>query len=208
MTAARSRPPLPPTPPYSPAPSSTPAASARTASSVRAPAPKRRNPARGAKAVALVSSLAATIGVAGALERGTTTGSVLGAGATSAGASAVTDTTAASSSSSATASSPVTTYANGVFTGTAQPTKWGPIQVQVTIRSGRIVSVAEIVSPADRKSQNINQQAAPILESEAIAVQSAGLDAVSGATWTSRTYTASLQAALDQARAAVTTKAG
>jgi uncharacterized protein with FMN-binding domain len=158
------------------------------------PAAKRAHPARGAKVVALVSSIAATLGVAGALER-----SDRGSGSLRlADPAATTDTTTGS-----TATTPASSgLADGVFTGTAQPTKWGPIQVQVRVRSGRIVAVAEVQAPADRKSVRINQQAAPILESEAIASQSADLDAVSGATWTSRTYTASLQAALDQARTA------
>jgi uncharacterized protein with FMN-binding domain len=186
MTAPRDRSPLPPTPPYG-----APAAPAAPAP-VRAPARPRRNPARGAKAVALASSIAATLGLAGVLERTDDADPSPRVSAASSGTTAAAPTTRRNASG----------LADGVYAGTAQPTKWGPIQVQATIRSGRIVSVVEVLAPSDRKSIRINGQAAPILESEAIATQSADLDAVSGATWTSRTYTASLQAALDQARAA------
>jgi uncharacterized protein with FMN-binding domain len=160
--------------------------------------------------VALVSSVAATLGVAGALERGdAAVAPAAGASAeASLAASAASTDTTSGRSSTTTAVKAAITYGNGVYTGTAEPTKWGPLQVQVTIRSGRVVAVAEVVSPSDRRSQSINAQAAPMLERQAIAVQSADLDGVSGATWTSRTYTASLQAALDQARRAVTTTAG
>jgi uncharacterized protein with FMN-binding domain len=99
-------------------------------------------------------------------------------------------------------------YANGVFLGTAEGTEWGDVQVQVTISSGGIVDVEAVQYPTGRKSSSINNQAIPMLEAEAVASQSADLDVVSGATYTSRTYADSLQAALDQAALAATQEVG
>ena len=90
-------------------------------------------------------------------------------------------------------------FADGVYVGTAEYTEWGDVQVQVTISAGGIVEVAALEYPSSRKSSAINGQAIPMLEADAIATQSADLDIVSGATYTSRTYADSLQAALDQA---------
>jgi uncharacterized protein with FMN-binding domain len=73
------------------------------------------------------------------------------------------------------------------------------VQVRVTISGGEIVDVVALQMPSDRKSGSINGRAQPILEAEAVAEQSANLDIVSGATYTSRTYAASLQGALDAA---------
>ena len=90
-------------------------------------------------------------------------------------------------------------YADGVHLGTAEYTEWGNVQVEVTIGDGIIVDVAAVEYPTGRRSSEINEQAVPMLEAQAIALQSADLDVVSGATYTSRTYADSLQAALDQA---------
>jgi uncharacterized protein with FMN-binding domain len=93
-----------------------------------------------------------------------------------------------------------TGLADGTYTGPAARTRWGNVQVKVTIQSGKIVSVDETQAPdSDRKSVAINTRAAPVLESEAVAAQSANIRAVSGATYTSQTYKTSLQGALDQA---------
>lgn len=53
----------------------------------------------------------------------------------------------------------------------------------------------------DGRSQRISQAVAPILREEALAAQDAPIDLVSGATYTSRAYASSLQAALDAAHA-------
>jgi uncharacterized protein with FMN-binding domain len=99
-------------------------------------------------------------------------------------------------------------YADGTFTGPAESTRFGPVQVQVTTRGGKITAVQALVLPSGRKSTAINAQAAPVLESEALADQDAQLDIVSGATYTSEAYAASLQAALDQATSGTTTGQG
>lgn len=225
-TSAGSRPPLPEHPPVARPPvPSAPSAAVSPDLAARAAALRdrsgTRHPAQGARAAALVASVASTVGVALALTvadrpPATTTstvatGAASSSAATSSSSSATSSSAAAAPAATTAAQTPTTTattvpaarYANGVWTGTAEYTKWGNVQVRATITNGKLTDVTAVQTPTDRKSANINAQAQPILESEAIAQQDASLDMVSGATYTSRTYTASLQAALDQAAAAV-----
>jgi uncharacterized protein with FMN-binding domain len=87
-----------------------------------------------------------------------------------------------------------------VVRGASAGTRYGPVQVRVTITAGRIVAVTAIAFPSsgDRDRQ-ISGYALPVLEREAIEAQSARLDTVSGATFTSDGYRRSLQSALDAA---------
>ena len=85
-------------------------------------------------------------------------------------------------------------------TGPALNTRYGPVQVQVTIANGKVTDVTALELPFDRsRSAAISQYAEPILRSEALQAQSAQIDLVSGATYTSDAYAQSLQGALDQA---------
>jgi uncharacterized protein with FMN-binding domain len=80
-------------------------------------------------------------------------------------------------------------------------TQYGPVQVQITLVGNRIANVNAIQLPSDRsRSIEISQYAAPILRQEALTAQSAQIDVVSGASYTSQGYADSLQSALDQAR--------
>jgi uncharacterized protein with FMN-binding domain len=91
--------------------------------------------------------------------------------------------------------------ASGTFTGQTVSTPFGNVQVQVTLAKGKIVDVQPLQLPNDRmRSQMIAQYAAPVLRNEALQAQSAQIDLVSGATYTSEGYAQSLQSALDQAR--------
>lgn len=101
----------------------------------------------------------------------------------------------------ATATTPL--YADGIWPGTAEYTEWGDVQVEVVVIGGQIFDIRTVQIPDDRKSTRINNRATPVLEAAAIAIQAADLDIVSGATYTSRTYEVSLQAALDQAALAI-----
>ncbi len=88
-------------------------------------------------------------------------------------------------------------------TGTAASTRYGPVQVQITVTSGRITAVDAIEYPTARpRDVQINQRAIPQLNQETLAAQSANIHTISGATYTARGYIASLQSALDQAGAA------
>ena len=88
------------------------------------------------------------------------------------------------------------------MTGTVVGTRWGVVQVQVTIAGGVITDVTALQLPdGDQHSAQLSQRAEPQLRSSALAVQGANVDIVSGATYTSLAYAQSLQAALDSARA-------
>ncbi|QIM20480.1 FMN-binding protein [Phycicoccus sp. HDW14] len=89
---------------------------------------------------------------------------------------------------------------SGTFTGDAVQTRYGPVQVEITVKNGKITkSVVTQVPWNDHKDQEINSYAVPILNDEAVQAQSAGIDMVSGATFTSDAYIQSLQSAIDQA---------
>lgn len=86
--------------------------------------------------------------------------------------------------------------------GAAVGTRWGTVQVQVTISGGAITDVTALQLPSgDRHSADISSRVEPLLRSSALAVQGAQIDIVSGATYTSLAYAQSLQAALDAGRA-------
>jgi uncharacterized protein with FMN-binding domain len=85
-------------------------------------------------------------------------------------------------------------------TGSEASTRWGPVQVQLTIADGTITAVDVVEYPTSNgKDREINARALPILVSETLDAQSAHIDMVSGATYTSDGYVTSLQSALDQA---------
>jgi uncharacterized protein with FMN-binding domain len=89
------------------------------------------------------------------------------------------------------------------YTGSVASTRWGDVQVSITVTDGRITDVAVPVYPsANGRDQEINAYALPVLRQETLAAQSADIDAVSGATVTSNGYLQSLQSALDAAHLA------
>ncbi|KOX45680.1 FMN-binding protein [Streptomyces sp. NRRL F-7442] len=87
-------------------------------------------------------------------------------------------------------------------TGPTVQTRYGPVQVELTLDGSRITAARAVQSPGgDPRSRQINASAVPVLIKETVQAQSAHLDTVSGATYTSEGYIGSLQSALDQARA-------
>ncbi|MFE7524540.1 FMN-binding protein [Kitasatospora sp. NPDC057542] len=85
--------------------------------------------------------------------------------------------------------------------GNTVNTRYGPVQVQVTLAGNRITAVDVVKYPnSERRDREINSSALPVLNQEAIAAQSARIDMVSGATYTSDGYVRSLQSALDRAK--------
>ena len=77
-------------------------------------------------------------------------------------------------------------------------TIYGPVQVRVLVKSHKIVKVNILEQPqATNMDMQIGQFAFPRLISETLTAQSARIDAVSGATYTSGGYINSLQSALD-----------
>jgi len=85
------------------------------------------------------------------------------------------------------------------YTGEVYTTPYGPMQVEATIENGVIVDISWLSLPSDPKSRGINDRAAPQLVEEALAAQSAQVDTISGATWTSEGFRFSLQSILEQA---------
>ena len=102
-----------------------------------------------------------------------------------------------SGSSSGTSS---TGLADGTYTGSSTTTRFGPVQVQITVSGGQITAAQAVDYPNENpRDQQINQYAIPRLVSETLSAQSANIDMVSGATYTSDGYIQSLQSAIDQA---------
>jgi uncharacterized protein with FMN-binding domain len=90
--------------------------------------------------------------------------------------------------------------ADGTYVGTTVSTRFGDVQVQVTISGGAITDVTALQLTDDEgRSVQISNRAAPILRDEVLQAQTASVSMVSGATYTSAAYLQSLQAALDQA---------
>jgi uncharacterized protein with FMN-binding domain len=93
-----------------------------------------------------------------------------------------------------------TAAGGGQIDGDVIGTRFGDVQVRLIEAGGRISEVQALQMPYDRRrSLEISQFVAPILESEALQAQSAQIDTVSGATYTSEAYRESLQSALDHA---------
>ena len=91
---------------------------------------------------------------------------------------------------------------DGTYAGSSVETRFGSVQVQVTVAGGKITDVKALhLTDAEQRSVDISNQAAPILRSEVLAAQSANVATVGGATYTTQGYLTSLQAALDKASA-------
>jgi uncharacterized protein with FMN-binding domain len=88
---------------------------------------------------------------------------------------------------------------SGTATGEAISTQYGPVQVRVIVADGKITNIQGLVLTGnDPRSAQISSFAEPTLKQEALSKQSADIDAVSGATFTSAGYAQSLQSALDK----------
>ncbi len=123
-------------------------------------------------------------------------GSVAAAGSSSNGSSS----SSGSTSSGSSGSSGSTSSSSKTYTGDAASTRFGDVQVQITVANGKVTASTVTQVPwNDHKDQEINSYAVPILNEEAVSAQSSNIDMVSGATYTSQGYAESLQSALDQA---------
>ncbi|MFE9624121.1 FMN-binding protein [Streptomyces sp. NPDC006527] len=90
---------------------------------------------------------------------------------------------------------------SGSFTGDAADTQYGAVQVRITVAGGKITQAEAVQQPKGGQSDQINAGAVPKLNAAAVAANSAGIDSVSGATYTSDGYKKSLQSAIDKANA-------
>lgn len=123
---------------------------------------------------------------------------------TVAAASSTAGTTTAPSSttgpSPTTTASPTTAGATRTVTGSVAQTRWGAVQVRLTVTGGKITAVDVPEYPnGNGRDAEINAYALPILVQNTLTAQNANIDMVSGATVTSTGYLQSLQSALDQA---------
>jgi uncharacterized protein with FMN-binding domain len=136
-------------------------------------------------------------GVNGASGSGTPDGTGASGGAAGGAATPTPTPTQADGSSSGTTGP---SGGDGTYTGDAVMTRFGPVQVEITVSGGRITkSVVTQVPWTDRRDQEINSYAVPVLGDEAVQAQSSQIDMVSGATFTSEGYIQSLQSAIDKA---------
>jgi uncharacterized protein with FMN-binding domain len=119
---------------------------------------------------------------------------------TAAPAPTTTRTTPAIPTTRPTTAPPTTASARRTFTGDDYPNQYGDVQVKITVQGHQLVDVQALALPySHSRSAEISQQAEPILRQEALQAQSAQIDLLSGATFTSESYAESLQSALDRA---------
>ncbi|MFD1720710.1 FMN-binding protein [Amnibacterium endophyticum] len=103
-------------------------------------------------------------------------------------------------STAAPSASPGSSAKDGTWTGDAVTARFGTTRVKAVISGGRITDVLVVQENRnDGRSVQISESAFPTLREEVLQHQTAAVDTVSGATWTSAQYEASLQSALDQA---------
>lgn len=97
-------------------------------------------------------------------------------------------------------STPKPAGVSGTFTGAQGNTRFGPVQVQITVVNGKITNAVALTYPTGSfRDQQINQQAIPYLIQETLAAQSANIQGVGGASYTSQGWANSLQSALTKA---------
>ncbi len=119
---------------------------------------------------------------------------------TSTGGSGATSATVVRPVTPAAAAGATTSSAATTYTGDVAQTRWGPVQVAITVAGGKITAADAVQVPTgNQRDDEINAVAVPILDQEVVSAQSAQIDTVSGATVTSDGYLASLQSAIDQA---------
>jgi uncharacterized protein with FMN-binding domain len=127
-------------------------------------------------------------------------GTATGASGTAAGEISTEDIPAGTSDGSTASGGTSSGSAARTYQGSVVQTRWGPVQVRITVANGKITNVTVPTYPnGNHRDQEINSYALPILTQETMSAQSANIDTVSGATITSDGYIESLQAALDVA---------
>jgi uncharacterized protein with FMN-binding domain len=129
-----------------------------------------------------------------------TTGPATGSGANPSAAGTTTTPSTAPSRAASASRVPSTASSTKTVIGDAADTRYGPVQVQITVTNGKITAVNATDYPQNSpRDQQINAYAIPELNQEALSAKSASIDMVSGATYTSEGYLSSLQSALDKA---------
>jgi uncharacterized protein with FMN-binding domain len=120
--------------------------------------------------------------------------------ATSASPAKKTSAKKASGGSTNASPSASTASAAKTVTGEAIDTVYGPVQVRITVKGGKITAVTAVEYPTESpRDYQINSYAIPALNQETLQASSANIDSISGATYTSQGYIGSLQSAVDKA---------
>ena len=149
--------------------------------------------------ISTVTSSTTATGTKGSAGTGSAGTGSPGTGSTGTGSTG-TGTTGSVGSSGTGSSGTSNSSASGTYTGTAVQTRFGAVQVQITVSNGKITEVTPLqLTDTDGKSIQISNRAAPLLRTKVLAAQSANVQTVSGATVTSKAYLTSLQAAIDAA---------
>lgn len=91
-----------------------------------------------------------------------------------------------------------TTPTRHTVTGDPFDVGYGTVQVRIVLVGHHLSDVTAISLPSGGHSSEVSNYAAPRLRQEALAAQSARIDTVSGASYTSAGYAKSLQSALDK----------
>ena len=86
----------------------------------------------------------------------------------------------------------------GSFTGSVANTRYGPVQVKITVENGKIVDAQAVQAPSG-SNDRYTQKAVPRLREQTIAAQSANVQGVSGASFTSYGWYQSLASAISKA---------
>jgi uncharacterized protein with FMN-binding domain len=95
---------------------------------------------------------------------------------------------------------PQSASVTGTFSGIAAPTFYGPVQVQITVSNGKITGATALTYPQNSgRDRQINSQAIPLLIQETLQAQSANIQGVGGASYTSQGWYDSLVSALKKA---------
>jgi len=146
--------------------------------------------------LAIVSTVASLVLLLSFKTHGTSVATPPAASSKATGSTTTSGSSGTSGSSSASAS---TSTGTKTVTGNSVDTRYGPVQVKVTVTNGKVTSAAAIDYPQnDPRDQQINSYAIPALNQEAVQSGSATIDMISGATYTSEGYIQSLQSALDK----------
>jgi uncharacterized protein with FMN-binding domain len=178
---------------------------------------KRRHAAKGSRTAALGLAFVSTLGMAaylhqasqssgsGSLDLATSDSTLLPPNTTVPSGPPTTSRTPgqAPATTPTTKSSGTKSLADGNWTGAASMTRWGPVQVAITVSGSKITAASAPLYPSDdNRSISINRIAIPKLVQSTLTAQNANVNSVSGATYTSASYKISLQSAIDKSRAA------
>jgi uncharacterized protein with FMN-binding domain len=143
------------------------------------------------------TSSRATTSIQGPLQAGGGQAAAAQSGVNGSGSSGSSGSSGPSGSSGSSGSSGA---AAGTFVGDVVDTRWGVVQVQITVRNGKITKADVLQVPWNNsRDQEINSYVVPIYNQDAVTKQSAQVDVISGATVTWQGYTSSLQSAIDKA---------